>query len=114
MIRPATLDITVHQRATYRQQIRLKADDDPLDATGYEIVAEVWDQYRNNKYADFDIEWLNQAEGLFDLVLTHEQTELIDQDAYWDMLVIEPSGDRYFWLEGKVIWDIGYSEKDDP
>ena len=38
MIKPARYDITIPQRATFRQPLRLKAAGVPLNATGYELV----------------------------------------------------------------------------
>lgn len=114
MIQPAQLDLTIYQRATYRLQIRLNADDVPLDATGYEAAAQIWDQFRNRKYAEFDVQWIDRSEGLLEIVLQYDETAEIEEQAYWDLLVVEPSGDRYFWLEGKVFFDPGYTELEEP
>lgn len=109
MIRPARRDITIPQRATFRDRMRLKAGGQPLNATGYQLVAQVWDRRRLTKYADLTVVWIDQATGLFELVLQYPGTTAVVKDGCWDLLVIEPGGDRYFWLEGNAYLDQGLS-----
>jgi hypothetical protein len=109
MIRPARHDITIPQRATFRKRLRLKAGGVPLNATGYQLVAQVWDRRRTTKYADLTVAWIDQATGLFELVLQYPGTTAVVKDGCWDLLVIEPGGDRYFWLEGNAYLDQGLS-----
>jgi hypothetical protein len=106
---PARYDITIPQRGTFRKRMRLKAGGVPLIATGYELVAQVWDRRRTTKLADGVIEWIDQSTGLFELVIQWPATTAITQDGQWDLLVIEPSGDRYFWLEGTAYLDRNFS-----
>lgn len=109
MIRPARYDITISQRATFRKRMRLKADGAAMNATGYQLVAQVWDRRRLTKYADLTVVWIDQATGLFELVLQYPGTTAVVKDGCWDLLVIEPGGDRYFWLEGNAYLDQGLS-----
>jgi hypothetical protein len=109
MIRPARRDITIPQRATYRQRMRLR-----LNATGYQLVAQVWDRRRTTKYADLTVVWIDQATGLFELVLQYPSTTAVTKDGVWDLLVIQPDGDRYYWLEGAAYLDIGHSAQVTP
>ena len=109
MIKPARYDITIPQRATFRKRLRLKADGQPLNATGYQLVAQVWDRRRLTKYADLTVVWIDQATGLFELVQQYPGTTAVVKDGLWDLLVIEPGGDRYFWLEGNAYLDQGMS-----
>lgn len=106
---PARRDIKIPQRSTYRQRMRLKADGVALNATGYQLVAQVWDRRRLTKYADLTVQWVDQATGLFELVLQYPGTTAVVKDGVWDLLVIQPDGDRYFWLEGNAYLDQGYS-----
>lgn len=114
MIRPARYDITIPQRATYRERMRLKADGVPLNAAGYQLVAQVWDRGRSTKYADLAAVWIDQATGLFELVLQYPATTAVAQDGIWDLMVIEPGGDRYYWLEGIAFLNRGASSPVTP
>lgn len=105
MIRPARYDITIPQRATFRLRLRLKG----VNATGYQLVAQVWNRQRTIKFADMTATWIDQATGLFELVLQYPATTAVTKDGWWDLLVIEPGGDRYYWLEGMAWLDHGHS-----
>jgi hypothetical protein len=109
MIRPGRRDITIPQRGTFRERMRLRADGEPLDCTGYQLVAQVWDRRRIQLLADGQIEWVDREHGLFDLVIQWQATTAITNDGQWDLLVIEPGGDRYFWLEGTAFLDRNFS-----
>jgi len=110
MIKAGRRDITIPQRGTFRQRMRLKRGGQPLNATGYQLVAQVWNRQRTVKFADGVIVWIDQATGLFELVIQYPVTRLITQDGQWDLMVIEPGGDRYYWLEGTAYLDKNYSE----
>jgi hypothetical protein len=114
MITPARYDITIPQRGTFRQRMRLKTEGVPLIAIGYQLVAQVWDRQRTTKFADGVINWIDQATGLFELVIQYQVTRLITEDGRWDLMVIEPGGDRYYWLEGTAFLDPNYSEPVTP
>jgi len=113
MIRPRRYDITIPQRATFRKRLRLTAGPkgarQPLNATGYQLVAQVWSRRRLTKYADLTVQWIDQATGLFELVLQYPGTTAVLKDGEWDLLVIQPDGDRYYWLEGIAYLDTGMS-----
>lgn len=101
---PGTLNLTVYQRATFRQSF-----DFGIDLSGYSVYAQIWDKARRTKYADFTVEFTNQAAGQFDLVLPYATTTGLTKDAYWDVLLEEPGGERHYWLEGTVTIDAGYT-----
>jgi hypothetical protein len=114
VIRPGRHDITIPQRATFREQLQLKADGAPLNLTGYDAVAQAWDRRRTVKLADFTIEWVNRPAGRLDLVLSHTATATFNKDGQWDLLLIQPNGDRFYWLEGSAFVDPGYSAPSAP
>ena len=109
MIRPGRHDITIPQRATFREQLLLKADGAPLNLTGYDAVAQAWDRRRITKLAELTIVWVDRPAGRLDLVLSHTATATFTKDGQWDLLLIQPNGDRFYWLEGTAFVDPGYS-----
>ncbi len=104
-MQPARYDITIHQRATFRQRFKL-----PFNATGYSLVAQVWSKRREDLLLAFQIQWVNQALGEFDLYASRSATRLVTKSGEWDLLVIEPGGDGYYWLEGTATLDPGQSD----
>ncbi len=111
MIRPGRHDITIPQRATFREPLRLKANGAPLNLTGYEARAQVWDRRRTVQYAELQIDWIDRAQGRFDLVLNPPATTAVIKDAYWDLLLTQPDGERYYWLEGRAYVDAGLTDE---
>lgn len=107
-MRPATYDIVIRQRATFRQQFNL-----PINMIGHDVAAQVWSEKRRSKIIEFDVVWLDRAAGEFELVASHLQTEKMAKDAEWDLMIIFGGGDRQYWIEGKAIFDPGYTDPDD-
>jgi hypothetical protein len=104
-LKPARYDITVYQRATFRRRFTL-----PFDCTGHTIEAQIWSNRRVTKIVQFDVEWVNQEEGIFELVADFTQTSTTVKNGKWDLMVVYPNQDRNYWVEGDVIVDPGYTE----
>jgi hypothetical protein len=102
---PARYDITINQRATFRERIKL-----PFNATGYTVVAQVWSKRREELLLNFTINWVNRALGEFDMYASRSSTRAMTKSGEWDLLVIEPSGDGFYWLEGTATLDPGLSD----
>ena len=102
---PARYDITINQRATYRERIKL-----PFNALGYTIVAQVWSKRREELLLNFSVQWVNQALGEFDLYASRNATRAMTKSGEWDLLVVEPGGDGFYWLEGVATLDPGQSD----
>lgn len=102
---PARYDITIYQRATFRASFKL-----PFNATGYTVVAQVWSPRRVAKLLDFTVNWTNQTLGEFTLYADRTATRAVTQSGEWDLLVIEPGGDAFYWLEGTATLDPGQTD----
>lgn len=111
MIQPGSYNITIQQGATFNQSFQFKdGNGDPLDMTDYIIMAEVWEEGKRSKYADFYVSWIDQETGQFIIYLTPEQTHTIPQTGYYDILVTNPDGSSDYWLRGEAILETGYTE----
>lgn len=104
---PATLDITIHQRATFRQEFTL-----PFDCTGHTVVAQVWKEKRRSLLFEFTVEWIDQAAGEFYLVAEFQDTTKMTKNGVWDLMVIYPNNERFYWIEGAAILDLGVTDPD--
>lgn len=111
MIEPGIYDHKIQRRADYSSELEfLDSTNTPIDFTGWSGVAEIWDAARQVKYADFAITFTNRVGGKLKLTLPSNTTVLLPNSALWDLMLIEPSGFRSYWLEGSVIVSEGYSE----
>jgi hypothetical protein len=137
MLRPATYNLTIYQRATFRQRFKI-----PLDFTDREVCAQVWrtrpsaggggpgtsvgltqGYERDYKKLDFTVEFIDRAlvedgitKGVFELIATAEQTAVlkVGDRLEWDLLVVDGTtllnGERAYWLHGSVNLDPGLSD----
>lgn len=109
-ILPGVYDITLQRRADYG--ITLQFEDSTgadIDLTGWTVESEVWNQGRTVKYADFAVTYTDRVTGTIAIALTDEQTATFPNEAYYDVLLINPSGLREYYLKGFVYIFEGYS-----
>ena len=119
----ADLPLEIKQRVEFRRDLRFKSGDTFADLTGYNAIAEIWNDDRSIKYADFTVTWLNRVitntalDGDYHIRLSLPEAETIrtEEDAFWDLrleppdLVTEPA---FYPLQGKVAFVISYSDDD--
>lgn len=106
MVTPGTWNITIPQRATFRQRFQL-----PFDCTDHELHAQVWrTARRTQKLMDFSIDWIDLASGEFDLVGDSRDTEAVRRNGYWDLLVVYPDKESDYWIRGTATVATGYTD----
>jgi len=110
-VQPGQFNITdLQRRADYDIQLQFKdANGTPVDLTGWTVYAQVWNQGRTTKYADWAVTYTNRSIGSVSLALTDTQTETLPDECQWDVLLENPAGLRNYWLEGIVYVSEGYT-----
>ena len=74
-ITPGTYNMTVQRRADHSIQLVFKDNNNTaINLTGFTVAAQVWDEPRSNKYADFAVTYTNRSTGTVDIALTYTQT----------------------------------------
>lgn len=104
---PGRYDITIYQRATFTLDVTL-----PLNLTGHQVLAQIWDDRRRRKYVDFSVSILSTAaqSSTIRLTIASNTTRLITKQGEWDLMVIYPNNTKQYWLEGDVKVDPGYTD----
>lgn len=104
---PGRYDITIYQRATFSIDVTL-----PFNVTGHQVLAQVWDDKRRRKYADFTVQTLTATSEASELRLTipASVTRELTKQGEWDLMVVYSSGIKEYWLEGDVKIDLGYTD----
>ena len=105
-MKPGSYPITIYQRATFELEIDL-----PIDLTGHTVLAQVWDDKRRRKYADFEINYINRSEGRIRITIPSNVTRTIEKQGEWDLMVLYANGTKQYWLEGNVTIDPGYTDQ---
>ena len=110
MADPGRYDITIHQGATFVLPVQYKdSTGTPVNMSGHTVSGTLWNNNGTSKLADFTTAWQAQASGLFDLKLSASGTSIVAQQGQYDVLVTEPSGDKYYLLEGTAFFNPGLS-----
>ena len=109
-ISPGTYNISLQRRADYSITLQFKdSTNTAINLTDWTVEAEVWNQGRTTKYADFAVTYTDRLTGTIAIALTDEQTTLFPNEAYYDVLLINPSGLREYYLEGIIYVSEGYT-----
>jgi hypothetical protein len=109
-ISPGTYNISLQRRADYSITLQFKdSTDTPINLTGWIVAAQAWNQARTTKYADFTVTYTNRATGTVAIALTDEQTSVFPSEAYYDVLLTNPSGLKEYYLEGILFVSEGYT-----
>ena len=110
MIQPGVYNITLQRRADFRVLLQFKdSNENPINLTGWTAVAQIWDQGRSEKYADFQTEYVNRALGQISLFLGYQETIDLPRFTEYDVLLINPSGLREYYVEGTITASEGYT-----
>lgn len=109
-IQPGTYSPTIQRRADYVLPLVFKDDTGTaINLTGWTVLAQVWNPTRTTKYCDFTTTYTNRAAGSVSIALTYTQTATLPDECYYDVMLINPSSLREYYLEGILYVSEGYS-----
>ena len=109
-ISPGTYNIPLQRRADYSVTLQFKdSTGTAINLTGWTAAAQAWNQGRTTKYADFSITYTDRSTGTIAIALTSVQTALFPSEAYYDVLLTNPSGLKEYYLEGLIYVSEGYT-----
>lgn len=108
MIEPGNYDITIHQGATFSLDLQYKdSTGTGVDMTGYTVEGKVANRLDTSDVATFTSSWIDQEAGKFRIKLSPAETAVITAEGQYDVLITEPSGDKYYLLQGRAFLDPG-------
>ena len=110
-ISPATYNMTVQRRSDHSIQLVFKdSDNNAINLTGFTVEAQVWEETRTTKYADFAVTYTNRATGTIDIALTDTQTATFAPSLLkYDVLLTNAAGLKEYYLEGNINVSEGYT-----
>jgi|TARA_R100000231_G_scaffold29058_3_gene25830 hypothetical protein len=110
-ISPATYNMTVQRRSDHNIQLVFKdSSSNAINLTGYTVAAQVWDESRSNKYADWTVTYTNRTAGTVNIALTDVQTATFTpNELKYDVLLTDGSGLKEYYLEGTIFVSEGYT-----
>jgi hypothetical protein len=110
MIQPGVYNIKLQRRADYSVLLEFKdSNKAAINLTGWTVAASVWDQSRSTKFADFSIEYVSRVNGQVRLKLGYAATTGLPNETVYDVLLINTTGEREYYLEGTILASEGYT-----
>ena len=81
-----------------------------INLTGFTVAAQVWEQTRTTKYADFAVTYTDRSAGSVSITLTDVQTATFTPDILrYDVLLVDAGGSKEYYLEGTIYMSEGYT-----
>jgi hypothetical protein len=109
-VEPGTYNISLQRRADYYIALQFKdGSGSPINLTNWTVAAQVWNQNRTTKYADFTVTYTSRATGSVSIALTAAQTATLPDEAFYDVLLTNTAGLKEYYLEGIVYISEGYT-----
>ena len=110
-ISPGTYNMTIQRRSDHSVDFQLiDSNSVNVNITGYTVASQVWNEERTSKVADATITVTSASGGAFTWKLTDTQTSIFLLSTYkYDILLINPSGDKEYWVEGTITMSEGYT-----
>ena len=110
-ITPGTYNMTVQRRSDHNIQLVFKdSNNAAINLTGFTVAAQVWEETRTTKYADFAVTYTNRTTGTVDIALTDVQTATFSPEILkYDVVLTNGSGLKEYYLEGTIFVSEGYT-----
>ena len=110
-VTPGTYNMTIQRRSDHAIQLVFKdSNNSAINLTVVTVEAQVWEETRTTKYADWTITYTNRSTGTIDMSLTDTQTATISPSLLkYDVLLKNPSGLKEYYLEGDIFMSEGYT-----
>ena len=108
---PGKKNFTVQRRADFPIKLTFKdSTGTAIGLNGYTVEAQVYDESRSTKYADWTITYTDRANGIIDMNLADTDTaNFTPEILFYDVLLTEPGGNKNYYLEGKLFVSEGYT-----
>ena len=108
---PGKKNFTIQRRADFPIKLTFKdSTGSAINLSGYTVAAQVYDESRSTKYADWAITYTDRSNGIIDMNLTDTATATFTPNVlFYDVLLTEPSGSKNYYLEGKLVVSEGYT-----
>ena len=110
-IQPGTYNFTVQRRSDHTIPLLFKdGNNNAINLTGFTVVAQVWEETRTTKYADFSVTYTDRTAGSVSISLTDVQTATFTPEGLkYDVLIVDGSGNNEYYLEGTIFVSEGYT-----
>lgn len=108
MIQPGRYNITIQQGATFELDLQLlDSNNSPVVMSGYTVAGKIFNRLGTQQLTSFSHSWTAIESGMFKMSIPSSTTATLSGEGQYDILVTEPSGKKYYLLEGSAFIDTG-------
>ena len=110
-IQPGIYNMNIQRRSDHNIQLVFKdSDNNAINLVGFTVEAQVWEETRTTKYADFAVTYTDRSAGSVSITLTDVQTATFTPDILrYDVLLVDAGGSKQYYLEGTIYMSEGYT-----
>ena len=110
-ISPGTYNMTIQRRSDHSIQLIFKdSNNAAINLSGFTVAAQVWEETRTTKYADFSVSYTDRSAGSVSITLTDTQTATFTPEILkYDVLLIDGAGAKQYYLECTIFVSEGYT-----
>ena len=110
-IEPGIYNFTLQRRSDHTIPLVFKdGNNNAVNLTGFTVAAQVWEETRTTKFADFSVSYTDRLAGSVSITLTDTQTATFTPEILkYDVLLIDAGGNREYYLEGTIFMSEGYT-----
>ena len=108
---PGVKNFTVDRRADFPIRLTFKdSTGTAINLTGFTVAAQVYNEDRSTKFADWSVSYVDRPNGIVDISLSDTDTASFTPNIlFYDVLLTEPSGGKNYYLQGKLFINEGYT-----
>ena len=108
---PGVKNFTVDRRADFPIRLTFKdSTGTAINLTGFTVAAQVYNEDRSTKFADWSVSYVDRSNGIVDISLSDTDTASFTPNIlFYDVLLTEPSGSKNYYLQGKLFINEGYT-----
>jgi len=108
---PGVKNFKVDRRADFPIRLTFKdSTGTAINLTGFTVAAQVYNEDRSTKFADWSVSYVDRSNGIVDISLSDTDTASFTPNIlFYDVLLTEPSGSKNYYLEGKLFINEGYT-----
>ena len=108
---PGVKNFTVDRRADFPIRLTFKdSTGTAINLTGFTVAAQVYNEDRSTKFADWSVSYVDRSNGIVDISLSDTDTASFTPNIlFYDVLLTEPSGGKNYYLQGKLFINEGYT-----
>ena len=113
-VEPGIYNIRLYKGSDWKLKLEFKdSTDAAVDLTGYTVAAQIWNQQRSKKFADFSVSHPginDRANGVAFLELGDTDTKMLPDLAYYDVRLTNTDNKSEYYLKGSVTGLQGYTQ----